>query len=338
MINKLKNDIMSILKRNRIGLLSVNTFIIYIIIMKYYIEKSTYKYEDVIIDEKLYEITKDIKRINKYHILEDDLYINKLIKDYKNISSKELLIEYIDSLNRPIKFNDNNEESIVMGIFSNTYLLYDRYGNTTYIYQKNDDDRFDHYKLLDEILGINNKYLLLDDINIDNYKYLYIFDNTPRYRSNRYDNEYTTIENYIDKIDNIILYTNYNKINNVRTCRHLLRYMKTIIIDNSRAIILFNRKINDKISIINYDSNNMSKDKLLSIVKNNRKQKYVLTKTSLVEIRKNNYRIGFNLYELDNNDKVKDINKIVDDNTEYLEQLNRINKVVETEINKLMNK
>ena len=225
-----------------------------------------------------------------------------------------------------------------MGIPGNIYLFYDKYGKTTYIYPYDKDDYFDNYKILDEILGINNKYIKEKDIKIDNYKYLYIFDNTPRYRSDRHDNEYTIIDKYIDKIDNIILYTNYNKINNVRSCRHLLRYMKTIIIDNNRAIVIFNKEMNDEISIINYNSNKISKDKLLSIVNNNRKQKDVLVKTSLDEIGNNNYRIGFNLYQLDNNDKVKDINKIVDENTDYLERLNKINQTVETEINKLLNK
>ena len=34
----------------------------------------------------------------------------------------------------------------------------------------------------------------------------------------------------------------------------------------------------------------------------------------------------------------KDINKIVDENTNYLEKLNRINQTVEQEINKLLNR
>lgn len=336
MIDKLEKDIINMLKRNRVGL-SINNFIIYIITMKYYIEKGTYKYEDVIMNEKLYEINKEIIRINKLHILEDDLYINKLLKDYKDISSKELLIEYLDSLNSPIKLNNNEEESIAIGIPGSIYLFYDRYGKTTYIYPNNKEDYFDNYKILDEILDINNKYIYEKDIEIDNYKYLYIFDNTPRYRSDRYDNEYTIIDKYVDKIDNIILYTNYNKISNLRACRYLLRNIKTIIINFDRAIIIFNKDINNEISIINYN-NDISKDKLLSIVNNNRKQKDVLVKTSVDEIRKNNYRIGFNLYQLENNDKVKDINKIVDENTDYLERLNRINQTVETEINKLLNK
>jgi len=340
MINKLRLNILDITKNNKLGITHTNLLMIYFINIKYLIEKGTYKYEDILIEEHLIEIDKEITRINKYWLRDEKIYIHRLLKDYKDITSKELLIKYLDSLNSPIRFNDNKEESIfIVGLYRLAVLFYDRFGNTTYVNSnKNVIACFDQYKLFDEILGVNNKYMLLDDVKVDNYKYLYIYDSTPRYRSNRYDNEYTIIDKYIDKIDNIILYTNYNKINNVRACKDLLKYMKTIILDNSRAIIIFNKDINDKISIINYDSNKISKDKVLSIVKNNRKQKDVLTKTSLDEIRKNNYRIGFNLYQLENNNKVKDINKIVDENTAYLEQLNRINKIVETEINKLMNK
>lgn len=63
-----------------------------------------------------------------------------------------------------------------------------------------------------------------------------------------------------------------------------------------------------------------------------------LFKTNRKEILDNNSRIGFSLYELDKNNEIKDINKIVDENTELLEELNRINTTVEEEINKLLNR
>ena len=63
-----------------------------------------------------------------------------------------------------------------------------------------------------------------------------------------------------------------------------------------------------------------------------------LFKTNGKEILDNNSRIGFSLYELDKNDEIKDINKIVDENTKLLEGLNRINETVEEEINKLLNR
>ena len=65
---------------------------------------------------------------------------------------------------------------------------------------------------------------------------------------------------------------------------------------------------------------------------------YFYIKTNKNEILDNNSRIGFSLYELDKNNEIKDINKIVDENTELLEELNRINSTVEEEINKLLNR
>ena len=41
---------------------------------------------------------------------------------------------------------------------------------------------------------------------------------------------------------------------------------------------------------------------------------------------------------LDKSEDIKDINKIVDENTRLLEDLNRINETVEEEINKLLNR
>ena len=78
-------------------------------------------------------------------------------------------------------------------------------------------------------------------------------------------------------------------------------------------IILFNNEINKEISIINYD-NIKDLNKLHSIIKNNRKQKDILVKTNYDELRENNLRIGFNLYQLEKDNEIRDINKIVDEN------------------------
>lgn len=75
------------------------------------------------------------------------------------------------------------------------------------------------------------------------------------------------------------------------------------------------------------------------ILKNvNRKQKDILVKITKQDIINNNYRIGFNLYQLEKTNKIKDINKIVDQNTRYLQRLNTLNQQVETQINKLLNR
>lgn len=196
---------------------------------------------------------------------------------------------------------------------------------------------YETFKIFDKILNINNNYILLNDLNNYNYDYIYIYDNTLRF-SKSSDNLLETINKFLNISKNIILIARYNKISNFREGRFLTRFIKLILLDNKKAIIHFKKnKDNDEVTIINID-NIKDKNKILNIIKNNRKQKDILIKITYQDIRNNNYRIGFNLYQLEKTNKVKDINKIVDDNTKYLEKLNKINQIVEIEINKLLNR
>ena len=103
--------------------------------------------------------------------------------------------------------------------------------------------------------------------------------------------------------------------------------------------MIFDNIESTEISIINYDKDKInSLDKLYNIIKTNRKQKDILVKTTYNELRENNLRIGFNLYQLEKENKVRDINKIIDENTRLLEQLNDINEDVENYWNKLFTK
>ena len=118
----------------------------------------------------------------------------------------------------------------------------------------------------------------------------------------------------------------------------LIGFIKTIVLDNSKAYIAFKKPIEDhQVTIINTDKIK-DKTKLPSIIKNNRKQKDILIKINTSDIRRNNYRIGFNLYKLEKTNVIKDINNIVDENTRYLDRLNNINVMVQREINKLLNR
>ena len=64
----------------------------------------------------------------------------------------------------------------------------------------------------------------------------------------------------------------------------------------------------------------------------------LLVKIRYQDLVDNNMRIGFKLYQIERPDKIRDINKIVDENTRYLKRLNSINEIVEQEINILLNK
>ncbi len=310
----------------------------YLIHLKYLCDKDIYKYEDVIEKEEIYDISLDTNKLS-YHNLKSKLPINTLLLKIKKKNIKKLLLELLDYIDKPIEFNNDKDKVLYIDLLHDIIHYYNRYGNGTYI-SKTSIRLYQTFKVFDEILGINNTYIEKQDISdYKDYDYVYIFDDIPKYRLNRYDNIYNDINKLIRNNKNIILYTNYSKISNFSDGRIISRYIKTIILNNTKAIMIFNNTESTEISIINYDKDKInSLDKLYNIIKTNRKQKDILVKTTYEELRENNLRIGFNLYQLEKENKVRDINKIIDENTRLLEQLNDINEDVENYWNKLFTK
>lgn len=338
MINDLIHEINTVINKNKILLNQGIVFIPYLIHLKYLCEENIYSFDDVIANDQLYPLTKETQRFIK-HNSNTKLPINRILLSVKHMSSKELLLAYLEYLDKPLYLHDDNERTAYLNIESNIYSYYNKDGNSTYIMRIM--DYYDTFKVFDKILGIDNKYISIKDIenDLDNYHYdyIYIYDNSFRF-SKYSDNLLDTIDKFFHITSNIVLMARYSKISNFREGRFLSRNIKTIVLDNKQAIMHFQKKKdNDQIVIINTD-NIKDKRKLLSIIKNNRIQKDVLIKITLQDLRDNNYRIGFNLYNLEKANKIKDINKIVDENTEYLERLNRINQTVEIEINRLLNR
>lgn len=314
------------------------TFIIYLVYLKYLCEKGIYSFKEVIMNPELYEITDDITRLKQG--LENHFFpIHSLLKNYEEIKASDLLLDFLNSLDRPIHFHEK-ETPIYIGVERRNYAYYDETGNSIYIIGNNaKDDYYDVFKIFDEILGVTNQYLREEDIILSHYHYLYVYDDTPKYRFIKSSNEYTKVRYYLSSIDTVILCSNYSKISNFQEGRIVLRYLKTVILSTIKVFMIFQKDFKDEISIINYDKEKISSEKrLLTIIQNNRKLKDVLIKTNCQEIKDNNMRIGFQLYQLEKKKEIQDINKIVDENTEYLRQLNNINEKVEREINRLLNK
>ena len=342
MIEELRSDVARILKKYTNSPMNrfTDAFVLYLIYLKYLCDKKKYKYEKVINDNTIYDLFNFVKIFKKNNI---DIPINSLLRNISIYDTKELTKGLINSFDSLLPIYDNDEERII--IINNNSLIYpfllnlvgyDQEGHTTYVI--NNDKQLEYFKVIDEILGIKNKYLKEEEIDFTKYKYLCIYDTKPKYRVIKDYNEYDLIYNYIYKIENIILYTTYSKISNFKEGRRILKYLKNVILDNEKAILVFN-KDNKETSIINYDKEKIKTlDKLKNIINNNRKQKDILVKTTYSEIISNNSRIGFSLYELDKNEEIKDINKIVDENTRLLNDLNRINETVLEEINILLNK
>lgn len=335
MIKKLLEEINEVLTKYRVHIGNNISYMAYLIHLKYLCEVGVYQFEDVISNDMLYPLNKETQRMIKYNNAK--LPINRLLLNMKNSSSKDLLLELLDSLDNPIYLHDDNQKIAYLNIESNLYDYYNQKGNATYIMRL--PEYYEIFKIFDKILNINNTYISLKDLESNNnqYDYIYLYDNTLRF-SKLNDSLLERIDHLRSYTNHIVLIARYSKISNFREGRFLTRFIKTIILDNKQAIIHFQKDSNDdEITIINSD-NIKDKKKLLNIIKNNKRKKDVLLKVTTQDIRNNNYRIGFNLYQLEKTNKIKDINKIVDENTEYLERLNSINQIVEAEINKLLNR
>jgi hypothetical protein len=315
-----------------------NSIVVYLIYLKYLCEKGFYNIDDVIKDLELYEITEDIKYIN-IRLNKPLLPINAILRNYRDVSAKDLLLEFIQSFEQPIHYHGKSK-AIYVGLNDDLFGYYDSNGKAVYLIPDHlIKDYYNHFIILDEVLGIHNQYLEEKEIDYSKYSYLYIYDDTPKYRFIKNKNEYTKVEYYLPLIKNIILCTNYAKISNFKEGRYLVHYLRTVIISTVKAYLIFKDDKKDEISIINYDSKKIpSNDRLMTIITNNRKIKDVLVKTNVDELKDNNMRIGFHLYELEKENGIRDINHIVDENTRYLDRLNSINERVEKEINRLLNK
>ena len=341
MINKIIEDLNKLESRYDTNLISNNmeTILAYIIYLKYLCDNGTYSYDEVFDYDDLYPLTRDIGVLcNLFR--KKNIFINPLVKKYRDFDIKDLVNEYLDYIEKGIEFHSKNDKVLYINYDRHIYNTYNRYGNATYCYKNRPLDYYGIFKAFDDILGISNKYIPVDkSIDVSSYDYVYIYDMTPSYKYKDY-NIYDSIYSYIKKDKKVVLDTKYSIISNFKNGRLIARYMKTIVLNDDKAVMLFDgNNYNGEISIINYDKKVIkSIDDLYSVISNNRKRKDILVKTNYKELADNNLRIGFKLYQLEKENKIKDINKIVDENTKYLDMLNYINSNVEKEINKLLNR
>ena len=314
-----------------------NTFLAYLIYLKYLCDKKEYSYDDVIENDQLYDIMPEVVRINRYYLNDDTLPINRILIQLKRLDVKDLLLEFLDYVEKPIYLHGKNDRVAYVNIESELFSFYQDKGEASYYMRNIDAPRYEIFKVFDEILGVHNYYKADKDLKIEGFQYIYIYD-VPRFRKNTRENIFDQVRRYLFHNENVVLITNYNKISNFREGRFIVRGIQTILLDDIKATIHFSNQSERKdITIINQNQVKDS-EQLLKIIKNNRKQKGVLLKITVDDLIENHYRIGFHLYELEKTSKIKDINKIVDENTGYLERLNYINEKVEKEINKLLNR
>ena len=343
MLDSIYEEINRLLTKRRryitTSLIEIN--LIPLFILKYLCDTGVYSYQEIV---KLDSLENKKIYFEDSEVIFDDLKINKLLPliEYEDITA--LVKEYLNTLKMGIKIVNNNENKVCL---SNGYTnnIYDITGKTTYITNKAlNTRRITWFKFFDKVLNVTNKYITYEELNIKEYNLIYVHDFAPKYHFIRKSNNdlYNLIKNMLveNKELNVILHTTYKKISNMNEAWYLLKYLDTVVLyDNNDTFLYLKHKTDDNVSIINYDNiKGKSLSKLAEIMKNNRRQKDVLTKTKTSDIKDNYYRIGFKLYQNQITQDVRNINDIVAENTYLIKKLSDLNEEIEAEINKLINR
>ena len=191
-----------------------------------------------------------------------------------------------------------------------------------------------------------NYYRKLSDLNLNDYDIVIINDTEPFYKYSANKESFMKEIEQKFYFDNhfqgrIVLKTNYNKISHFKyftlVRRHLSKVILHAYVKNVTVYMEFLSDSNKSISLILLDDE-LAADptKLQKIIESNRNKKGTLIKVTPEDIQKNNYRISFKMYDTENIEKVKVINDIVDENTELTKRLESLNTIIESEVNKLL--
>ena len=205
MINELLKEIDEIILRYKLHIGTNISYIAYLIHLKYLVETNEYTFEEVISNDYIYPLNKETQRIVKYN--NNKFPINRLLLNIKNISSKDLLLELLNYLNKPLYLHEENKNIAYLNIESNLYEFYNSNGNSTYIMKI--PEYYETFYIFDKILNINNNYISFRDIEKEEYSfdYIYIYDNTLRF-SKSSDSLLETIENLRHKTKKYIIKSN----------------------------------------------------------------------------------------------------------------------------------
>ena len=353
MINDLIDEIKLQFKKNKRVLLDYNLkrILISLLALKYCCDKFNLSYGDLIKAEKLDDICFP-SEFNKYKTLCTIDSINLLTHiQYEKI--EDLVKEFLDDSDIGIKIFNKGEKIICVQDYSRAvrsdinFGMYDINGNTTYILDKFSGSMYVYsvFKFFDEVLGVSNKYLEYNEVSFEDYDYLYIYDGNPIFKFAKNSDNFELIDFIFNLLKRnkdlkIILNTKFKKISNVRNVSFIIGYISKILFyDEKNTFISFEKKDDELISIVDYNRDKVkSLDKLFEIIKNNRKMKDVLVKTTVTDISENRYRIGFKLYQDGIEQNIKSINQIVDENTMLINRLSRINDNISQEIDKIINR
>ena len=158
-------------------------------ILKYYCDKGKYSYEEIIKKGKLEKTELPIEDGIVF-----DIEYTHLLSMIQYCDLKELIKEYINS-KKTAFIEDGKKLYFTTGLNIENY---DITGNTTYVIDqlRIPLNKVRKFKMLDKILGINNKYLELKEVDFNEYQTIVIYDNEPIYKfiRNSENNIYYIIE------------------------------------------------------------------------------------------------------------------------------------------------
>ena len=335
MIKELLNKINIMFRENKIIGLRTNTIeALWIILnLKDMCDNNIYTFDEIIKKENISDtaIPFDV-------IYEDNLKLplNKLLLYIEHENIIDIITDYINETNYSLIKTNLEKELVIIKTMANYYPI----DNKTLIFTSKNLYKVMEklYKLFDKVLNLKHDYFYINDINIEMFDAIHVIDDRPKYRFILEDDTrlYDDFKLYLKNNNRLYFYTSYGRINNFKEGRLLLRYLKFVILfDNNKTCMVFDKEEEEEISIINYVN---QVEKLEKIMEENKVIKDVLVKTNIDEIYRNNCRIGFRLYQMNKDTQSRSINEIVDQNSKLIEELSRINDVVEKEIDILINK
>ena len=261
MLNKLIYKIKDEFKKKEIPFFYDIVFqVLYEVLMvKYLCDQKEITFDDVMHDEK--NTLKKLVDHDIFFLL--DIDYKSLIHEIQYEDLKNIIEEFVLDKNNNQLTISNKRKIVYMEIYSLSSFYYDIHGNTAYIVDYS--ERINIYRLFelfDKVLNLKNKYIENKDINNDEYEELHYYGLKSRYSTFTLDERTCEkITDYVREGLRVILYTNYHRINNYRNASFTLKYLKNVIfLLNDESILIYEKKENDEISIINFDEeNNMEK-------------------------------------------------------------------------------
>jgi hypothetical protein len=273
--------------------------------IEYYDKRTINNFKNDFKKYKLYELLKEII-FEDYYI---EIFSDRVLENYIDQNKKYLFI------GMPSKYVNNSNVDI--------------YFDTRKITPKQTS-----WNLLDKIQGIKRSYFTRNSKIKDIYDTIIIFSNNKEILDIVYSNDYTQFLSQF-KSSNLLIITEYenissNKLNN----NNYLSKISKIIIDKNKIYMILKNEANTLINIQNICE---LKDKQIKkTISSSNGIEDISINVPIDTIMKNNYRIGFNIYNkkpLKNKDK--HILDIIDENEEISARIEKIGKIISTEIDKM---